>query len=145
MKITLKQLGQDFHLEASNAQGNHVLMDSAPEAGGQGKGLRPMELVLSALGGCSAMDVISILKKQKQEITGFEVDVQGTREKTGDYSLFKEIVLRFQLTGPIDAGKLERAVLLSLEKYCSVAKTLEPTARIRSIIHLNGTPLTPQK
>lgn len=129
MKIKIKQLNEDFHLEATNEDGNTIQMDSAPDFGGSGRGMRPMQLLLSALGGCSAIDVISILKKQNQH-AGLVVDVEGIREKTGDVSLFKEIFLHFRFTTGVDPLKAERAVKLSLEKYCSVAKTLEPTARI---------------
>lgn len=137
MKIKLRQLDEDFHLEATNEEGNSVLMDSAPGYGGKGKGMRPMQLLLTALGGCSAIDVISLLKKQKQTDGFLEVEVDGVREKTGDYSLFKNIFLHFKFNGQVDYLKAERAVKLSLEKYCSIAKTLEPTARITYKITIN--------
>ncbi len=137
MKITVTRINNAFNLEARNEDGNRLLMDSAPEAGGSGLGMRPMQLLLSSLGGCSAMDVITILKKQKQEIDFFEIEVNGNREKTGDVSLFRNIELHFKLKGAVERDKLEKAIVLSLEKYCSVAKTLEPTARISYKITLN--------
>ena len=137
MKIKLKQLGDDFHLEATNEEGNTVQLDSAPGYGGKGKGMRPMQLILTALGGCSAIDILTILKKQRQAGSSLEIEVDGVREKTGDYSLFKSILIHFKFSGPVDYLKAERAVKLSLEKYCSVAKTLEPTARISYKITIN--------
>jgi len=130
MKINIKQLGKHFNLQATSEEGISFLMDGSDEIGGQGKGMRPMQVLLSSLGGCSAIDVILILKKQKQEITSFEIEIEAEREKTEDYSLFRKICLHFKLKGRIDKEKAERAVQLSLEKYCSVAKTLEPTANI---------------
>lgn len=130
MKINIRQTDDDFALEAVNEQGNKVQMDSAPEFGGRGAGLRPMQLLLCALGGCSAIDVISILKKQRENVH-LEVSVEGRREKAGDCSLFRSIHLHFHFTTPVDPDKARRAIELSLEKYCSVAKTLEPTAQIR--------------
>lgn len=130
MKIEIKRLDDSFHLGAKNEEGNTLWMDASPEIGGHGKGMRPMQLLLSAVGGCSAIDVISILKKQKQEIESFAVEVEGEREKILGYSLFRNIVLHFKLKGKIDREKAEKAIQLSLEKYCSVSKTLEPTAKI---------------
>ena len=130
MQINIKRMGENFNLEARSEEGHVFLMDSAPDSGGENKGMRPMQVLLSSLGGCSAIDVLRILKKQKQVIDSFEVELTGIRKKTGDYSLFKTISLHFKLKGKIDPDKAERAVALSMEKYCSVAKTLEPTALI---------------
>lgn len=140
MKIKLKQLGEDFHLEATNEEGNTVQLDSAPGHGGKGMGMRPMQLLLVALGGCSAIDILTILKKQREVGSSLEIEVDGNREKAGDYSLFKTILIHFKFSGSVDYQKAERAVKLSLEKYCSVAKTLEPTARITYQITINPYP-----
>jgi putative redox protein len=137
MKINIKRLNDDFHMEASNEDGNVLHMDGSPEIGGQGKGMRPMQLLLAAVGGCSAIDVILILKKQKQIIESFEVEVDGEREKIEDYSLFREVCLHFKIKGNVDVDKAERAVKLSIEKYCSVSKTLEPTAKITYKVSVN--------
>jgi putative redox protein len=137
MKINIKRLDNDFHMEASNEDGNTLQMDGSPDIGGKGKGMRPMQLLLAAVGGCSAIDVILILKKQKQIIESFEVEVDGEREKIEEYSLFKDICLHFKLKGKIDVDKAEKAVKLSIEKYCSVSKTLEPTAKITYKVTVN--------
>jgi putative redox protein len=137
MKINVKRLNDKFHMEASNEDGNTIQMDSAPDIGGEGKGMRPRQMLLAALGGCSAIDVLLILRKQKQEIVDFNVEVEGHSEKVEDYSLFRDITLHFKVKGTIDYDKVERAVKLSIEKYCSVSKTLEPTAKINYKITLN--------
>jgi len=137
MKIKIKQINDAFNLQAENEEGSSFLMDASEDVGGEGKGMRPMQVLLSSLGGCSAIDVILILKKQKQEITSFEIEMDGLREKILDYTLFKNIHLHFKLKGKIDQEKAERAVQLSLDKYCSVAKTLEPTASITFNVTIN--------
>jgi putative redox protein len=81
MKINVKRLNDNFHMEATNEEGNALQMDGSPDIGGEGKGMRPMQLLLAGIGGCSAIDVILILKKQKQVIESFEVEVEGEREK----------------------------------------------------------------
>lgn len=137
MKINIKRIDDDFNMEASNEDGNTLLMDGSTEIGGHGKGMRPMQLLLAAVGGCSAIDVILILKKQKQNIESFEIEVDGEREKIEDYSLFRDIVLHFKIKGQVDRDKAERAIKLSMEKYCSVSKTLEPTAKITYKLTIN--------
>ena len=124
-------------MEASNEDGNTIQMDSAPDIGGEGKGMRPRQMLLAALGGCSAIDVLLILRKQKQEIEDFNVEVDGESEKVQHYSLFRDITLHFKVKGTVDYDKVERAVKLSIDKYCSVSKTLEPTAKINYKITLN--------
>lgn len=137
MKINIKRIDSDFHMEAANEDGNTLHMDGAPEIGGHGKGMRPMQLLLAAAGGCSAIDVILILKKQKQEIESFEVEVEGEKEKVEDHSIFKDIVLHFKIKGKVDVEKAERAVKLSMDKYCSVSKILSKTARINYKVSVN--------
>lgn len=137
MKIKIKRKDNDFCMEAFNEEGNSLLMDGSKEIGGHGTGMRPMQLLLSALGGCSAIDIILILKKQKQEISSFEIEVEGDREKINDHSLFKTINLHFKIKGKVEYEKAERAIQLSIDKYCSVAKTLEPTAKINYKVTVN--------
>lgn len=137
MKIHLKRTDRDFGLEAQNEEGNKFVMDASADIGGNGKGMRPMQVVLSALGGCSAIDVILILRKQKQTVTSFEIELEAKRKKINDYSLFKDITLHFKIKGEVEFEKAERAIQLSFEKYCSVAKILEPTASIHYKLTVN--------
>ena len=139
MRINLKRVDNDFNFEASNDDGNIITIDGAPAIGGHNKGMRPMQLLLAALGGCAAIDIILILRKQKQVIEFFDIEVDGEREATNSegISLFRTIEVHFILKGSIEQSKAERAVQLSMEKYCSVTKTLEPTAKITYKVTLN--------
>jgi putative redox protein len=125
MRIELKRLDDAFHFEGLSETGNTVYMDAGENIGGHNKGVRPMQMLLMGLGGCSAIDVVMILKKQKQVIRGFEISIEGEREKGKEPSLWETIEIHFKLTGEIDEAKAERAVQLSMEKYCSVSRTLE--------------------
>ena len=139
MRINLKRIDNDFNFEASNDDGNTISIDGAPAIGGHNNGMRPMQLLLAALGGCAAIDIILILKKQKQDIEFFDIEVDGEREAiaTEGVSLFRTIEVHFILKGNIDLSKAERAVQLSMDKYCSVTKTLEPTAKITHRVTIN--------
>lgn len=130
MKINLIRKNTAFHLEATNATGNSLHIDAGPAIGGEDLGFRSMELLLAGIGGCSSMDILHILRKQKQEVTDYRVEVTGERAKDQVPAVFTDIHLDIHLTGNLDAAKVERAVKLSVEKYCSVAKMLEKTAKI---------------
>jgi putative redox protein len=99
-------------------------IDIPADQGGHGDGLRPMQTVLAALCGCSAVDVVSILKKQRQPLADLVIKVDGERQKGVEPALWEKVHLMFQITGDVDPGKASRAVQLSIEKYCSVAETL---------------------
>ena len=141
MKITLNRANNNYHFELKNERGHIVNVDNKAAFGGDDLGASPMELVLMGVAGCSAIDIISILKKQKQEIISFKAEVDGLRVQIQDAKPFKEISVVFFLEGPIDEDKAARAAQLSFEKYCSVSKTLEPTATIHYKVVLNGNPI----
>lgn len=130
MKVLLQRVNDACHLEVQNEAGVVIHTDGAPEIGGKNLGFRPMQLLLAAIGSCSSMDIISILQKQKQPLTGFTVEVDGEREKDKVPSLFEKIHVHFRLSGDLDPDKVRRAIDLSMKTYCSVARTLEKTARI---------------
>lgn len=123
--IELKRVSGDYGFEATDENGHLVKMDSSPESGGQNYGVRPMQMLLMGLAGCSAIDVISILKKQRQDVQNYQMKVKGDRETGVEPSLWKSIVIEFHLHGNIDENKAQKAVELSVNKYCSVAATLE--------------------
>jgi putative redox protein len=125
MRIELKRLDDAFHFEAKSETGNMAFMDGGENIGGHNKGVRPMQMLLMGLGGCSAIDIVMILKKQKQVIEDFEISIDGEREQGKEPSLWKTVIVHFKLKGQIDMDKAERAVKLSMDKYCSVSKTLE--------------------
>ena len=141
MKVTLNRVNDNFHFELKNERGHIVNVDSRPEFGGNDMGPSPMELILMGVAGCSAIDMISILKKQRQEITSFNAEVEGMREQVGEAKPFKNIYLVFSIDGNIKEDKAAKAAQLSFDKYCSVSKTLEPTATIHYKVILNGVEL----
>jgi putative redox protein len=123
--INLSRVNDDFGFEASDQNGHTVKMDTSPESGGKNYGVRPMQMLLMGLGGCSAIDVISILKKQRQDVKDYKMVINGDREAGVEPSLWKDVDIEFHLYGDIDEDKAKRAVELSLNKYCSVSATLQ--------------------
>jgi putative redox protein len=113
-----------------SSSGHAVVMDGEPSVGGHNTGPRPMELLLLGAGGCSGMDIISILKKKRQEVTGLEIRVKG--KKAEDYpKKFTHITLEFIVKGRnISEEAVKKAIELSMNKYCSVKATLEGAAKI---------------
>ncbi len=139
MNIHLHRLDDAFHLLATNEAGNEVHLDITEEEGGSGQGAGPMQSVIMALGGCSSIDIISILKKQRQDLRDFDVDIAYERAKDQVPALFTRIHAHYVLTGDLDPAKVLRAIDLSLNKYCSVAKILEKTVPITASFSINGT------
>lgn len=137
MKVSVKRLNDNYLLEGSNKDGNTVLYDASPAIGGTGGGIRPMEGVLTSLASCSSMDVLSILKKQKQNPDEFSVEVEAERADEHP-KVFTKIQLTFRINGSVDDSKALRAIRLSMDKYCSVTKMLESTAVITTTLVLNG-------
>jgi len=110
--------------------GHTVLMEGAPEVGGRNLGLRPMEMVLMGAGGCTASDVVMILKKSRQDIIDCMVEIEAERA-TDDPKVFTRIHYHFILTGKnLKPQQVERAINLSAEKYCSASIMLGKTAEI---------------
>jgi len=124
-KIELSRVHGDFGFEASDENGHIVKMDTSPETGWQNYGVRPMQMLLMGLAGCSAIDVLLILKKQRQEVRDYKMVINGEREAGKEPSLWKDIDIEFHLYGNIEQEKAEKAAELSIEKYCSVSATLE--------------------
>jgi putative redox protein len=136
--LTATLTDPDFGLTIVDNSDNRMQIDIPAGQGGNGNGMRPMQTVLAALCGCSAVDIISILKKQRQSLTGLVIKVDGEREKEKTPSLWKTVNLVFELTGDIEDQKAWKAVELSVEKYCSVAETLRRAGtRIKFKIFVN--------
>ena len=129
MKIELNRLDDAFHLEAVNDFGKKIETDGAPKIGGSNKGFRPMQLVLAAVGSCSSIDLLSILKKQRQPLEDIKIEVSGERADAVP-SVFTSIHVHYKLFGSVDKDKAARAIDLSIGKYCSVSKMLEPKVSI---------------
>jgi putative redox protein len=134
LSITTKWLeNMSFETEVN---GHKIIIDAAPEVGGENRGPRPKPLILSALGGCTGMDVISILRKMKVEPEDFRVIVEGDVTDEHPKQFFKMHVI-YQFTGknlPMD--KLQKAVSLSEEKYCGVSATLRKALELTSEIKI---------
>ena len=125
IKIELNRLNNAFHFSAENERGITVHLDSSPDTGGTNQGMRPMQMLLAAMGGCSAIDIITILNKQRQPLKDLKITVTGEREKDAVPSLFKTVHAHYRFFGNLDQDKVEKAISLSIEKYCSVSQTLE--------------------
>lgn len=124
VKVELERVNNAFGFEARDANGHVVKIDTGPDNGGENFGVRPMQLLLMGLGGCSGIDILSILKKQRQVVKHFNIRLEGERFPGVEPSLWKNITIVFELEGEIDQAKAEKACALSIEKYCSVAETL---------------------
>jgi putative redox protein len=135
MKARIKWI-QDVMFLGESGSGHSVVMDGAPDAGGRNLGFRPMEMLLLGLGGCSAFDVMLILKRGREAVTDCVVDIDAERATT-DPKVFTKIVMHYTVTGQgLDPKKVERAVQLSAEKYCSASAIMSKTAQISHTITL---------
>ncbi len=139
MKVELIRVDDAFHFEAVGAAGVTNNIDANTDIGGHNLGARPMEMLLMGLGGCTAIDVILILKKQRQVIEDLRISVEGDREKIvgTEMSPFNKINIHFALKGNLDLAKVERAIKLSMEKYCSATAQFSPTAEITHSLSIN--------
>jgi putative redox protein len=123
-RIEIKRVDDSYAMEATDTNGHSLRMDAAEAIGGHNSGIRPMQTLLMGLGGCGGVDIISILKKQRQEIREFTMVIEGEREQDKEPSLWKHIHISFRFSGNVDIDKANKACALSLDKYCSVAATL---------------------
>ena len=124
IKIEINRVSGEFGFEATDSLGHVAKMDTSPETGGENYGIRPMQMLLMGLGGCSGIDVVNILKKQRQDLQDIKMTIEAEREQGKEPSIWIKANIHFHLQGPIDPDKAQRAVELSMDKYCSVAETL---------------------
>jgi|SRR5208283_5256902 len=121
---------QGLQFAGESGTKHEIIMDADAEFGGKNQGMRPMELLLVAIGGCSGMDVASVLLKKKQQLDGLEINVTGTKAENHPQK-FTDIELEFIITGKdIAEQAVKKAVESSMDKYCSVKATLEGVAKI---------------
>ncbi|WP_375445189.1 OsmC family protein [uncultured Fibrella sp.] len=130
MTVDLVRVDDAFHFAATGVANVTLDIDGSTDIGGHNAGARPMEMLLMGLAGCSAIDVIVILNKQKQVIDDFNIQVRGQREAGATPAPFKTIHLEYRLKGSLDEAKVRRAIDLSMDKYCSATAQLRPTADI---------------
>ena len=120
---------EGFQFVGQSESGHAIVMDASPEAGKVMTGMTPMETLLVGVGGCSGMDVVSVLKKKRQEVIGIAVNVSGQKAESHPQK-YTSIQLEFVITGKnISDDAVKKAIDLSMEKYCSVKATLEGSAR----------------
>ena len=130
------QLVEGMTFVAESGSGHAVVFDASPDVGGRDLGPRPMELVLMGAGGCSAIDVVHILRKSRQPVTGCTVDLEADRAPD-DPKVFTRIHLHYVVTGKgLNPAQVERAVKLSKEKYCSASIMLAKTAEITTAFEI---------
>ncbi len=129
MDATVKWV-EGFQFVGQSGSGHAIVMDAGKDSGGTDTGVSPMELLMLGIGGCSGMDVISVLKKKKQEVIDLKVNVKG--KLAPEYpKRYTEMNLEFVVTGRgIDEGAVKRAIDLSMDKYCSVKATIEGSAKV---------------
>ena len=128
LRVRLDQVGPAA-FDAAAGSGGKLVVDGSPEIGGTGRGMRPMELLLAAVASCSAMDVMVILRKQKEPIENLAVEIEGVRPDAVP-SPFARMKLVFVARGKVDEHKLQRAVSLAVEKYCSARASLGPDVEV---------------
>lgn len=135
MKATVRWV-QDAMFVGESGSGHAVVMDGAPESGGRNLGVRPMEMLLLGLGGCTAFDVVMILKRGREPVTDCVVDMDAERAQT-EPKVFTRIAMKYRISGRgLDPQKVERAVHLSAQKYCSATAILAKTAQISHQIEI---------
>ena len=138
MKASVRWV-QDVMFLGESGSGHAVVMDGAPEAGGRNLGVRPMEMLLIGLGGCTAFDVVMILKRGREAVSDCVVEMDADRAET-EPKVFTRIRMRYLISGRgLDPKKVERAVHLSAEKYCSATAMLAKTAQISHEIEIIDT------
>lgn len=137
MKVELRRVNNAFHFEAVGAAGVPVQIDGSPDIGGVNAGARPMEMILMGLGGCSAIDIVLILQKQRQIIEDMSISIEAERVPDEIPSLFKTIHVHYTFKGDLQIEKVARAIELSMEKYCSVTAILNKTAIITHSFTVN--------
>ncbi len=129
MKVRVKLI-EGVSFAGQSESGHTVVMDGPPDSGGRNLGVRPMEMLLLGLGGCSAFDVVHILRKSRQQVSDCVADIDAERAET-DPKIFTRIHVHFTVTGKsLDPKRVEQAVKLSAEKYCSASIMLGKAAEI---------------
>ena len=129
MGLELNRIEEPFVFELKNEEGVICGIDANPSIGGKGKGFRPMELLAGSLAGCASIDILLILKKQRIEPTHFGIKIE-TKRVDAVPAIFEEIKLIFEVNNGIPQEKLEKAIGLTLDKYCSVSASLKEEVKV---------------
>ncbi len=138
MEINLVRKSGKFNFEAENPGGFKVELDANPSIGGEGKGFRPMEMLLVGLGGCSGIDMVNVLTKQKEDLKDIKINITATRKEEETPAIFDVVNINFALSGDLNVQKVERALALTFDKYCSVSNILGRSATIKFSYTIEG-------
>lgn len=138
MNINLIRKSGKFNFEAENQGGFTVELDAKAAIGGEGKGFRPMEMLLIGLGGCSGIDMVNVLTKQKEPLDDIKIAINATRKDEEMPPIFDVIDIHFDLTGDLSVAKVERALAMTFDKYCSVSNILGRSAKINFTYKITG-------
>ena len=138
MNINLIRKSGKFNFEAENETGFKVELDAKAAIGGEGKGFRPMEMMLVGLGGCSGIDMVNMLTKQKEPLDDIKINIKATRKEEEIPAIFEQIDIDFKLTGKLSDQKVKRALQMTFDKYCSVANILSRSATINFTYSIEG-------
>ena len=130
MEINLKRIDDAYKMEATNESGHTVHSDGSLAIGGKNSAMRPMQMLLASLGSCSSIDVINFLQKLRQPLDDIQIKVTGEREEGKVPSLFTKINVHYKLYGDLDVKQAEKAISLSMDKYCSVGLIIKKSAEI---------------
>ncbi|MCX2429320.1 OsmC family protein [Pedobacter sp. GR22-10] len=137
MNINLIRKSGKFNFEAENESGFTVELDAKTAIGGEGKGFRPMEMLLVGLGGCSGIDMVNVLTKQKEPLDDIKIAINATRKEEEMPPIFDQIDIHFDLYGDLSTTKVERALAMTFDKYCSVSNILGRSAKINFTYKIN--------
>lgn len=137
MNINLIRKSGKFNFEAENESGFTVELDAKEAIGGEGKGFRPMEMLLIGLGGCSGIDMVNVLTKQKEPLNDIKIAINATRKDEEMPPIFDVINIHFDLFGDLSTAKVERALSMTFDKYCSVSNILGRSAKINFTYKIN--------
>jgi len=130
MKIYLKRTNQAVRFEATNERGHTVNIEGSKDIGGEDSAPSPTELLLMSQAGCTAIDVVELLKKMRQPLEHLEIETEGFRAQDQVPKVFKRIHLHYKLYGNINPAKAEKAISMSIEKYCTISKMIDQVAMI---------------
>lgn len=134
MNVQLKRINDDIQFRARNESDYDFVVASEAEQ----EGVSPMEMVALGLGGCSSIDILTILEKQRQRVDHFDAEVDAERATDRIPAVFTRLHVHYRVEGDVDPDKMQQAIDLSLDKYCSVSKMLEKTATISYTFAVNG-------
>lgn len=130
MKVFLKRVNNSVLFEASNSRGHTIRIEGSRDIGGQDSAPSPTELLLMSQAGCTAIDVVELLKKMRQPLEHLEIETEGHRAQDQVPKIFTGIHLHYKLYGDVQPEKAEKAIAMSIEKYCTISKMIDQVAKL---------------